>query len=239
MNGLRISLRLASVAKFVPPGARMADIGTDHAYLPIHLVLERKIKRAIAGEVNEGPYQAAVKQVQKFGLTHAIDVRKGDGLAIIRPDEADVIVLAGMGGALIRHILDEGREKLSGVHRLILQPNVGAERLRRWLIEREWELKDEDIVEEDEKTYEILMAEPGDPHKPYEGKIGVEKEKAVLMGPFLLQKKTKSFVRRWRNELEKRCRVIKSMEQAQEMRVERKKARIWQEIQMIKEELPQ
>lgn len=94
------------------------------------------------------------------GLNDRIAVRKGDGLAVIKANEVDVITIAGMGGALIASILEQGKDKLVSVKQLVLQPNVGEDILRRWLIEHQWVLTSEHIMEEDGKIYEILTAVP-------------------------------------------------------------------------------
>ena len=119
-----ISKRLETVASYVPQGAVLLDVGSDHAYLPIELVEKGHIKRAIAGEVVEGPYQSAVTNVESHGLTEKIQVRLANGLAAFEEsDQVSVITIAGMGGRLIATILEEGLDKLANVERLILQPN--------------------------------------------------------------------------------------------------------------------
>ncbi|MFD0048318.1 tRNA (adenine(22)-N(1))-methyltransferase [Actinomycetes bacterium NPDC127524] len=198
MNHEKLSLRLERVAIHIPEGSILADIGSDHAYLPCYAVKKGLVKMAIAGEVSEGPYQSACNKVRETGLGEHISVRKGDGLEVLSPGEATVISIAGMGGTLISSILENGKTKLSNVKKLILQPNVGANHVRMWLIENGWELADEEILEEDGKIYEILAAEPGDPLKPY----GVEKESGLLFGPFLMKEKNDAFIKRWTLEKE-------------------------------------
>lgn len=110
------------------------------------------------------------KNVQAEGLAEKITVRMGDGLEVIQPGEVDCITIAGMGGALISSILENGNTKLGSVKRLVLQPNISAISIRKWLIENNWELVTEEILEEDGKIYEILVAEQGDPAKPYQEK---------------------------------------------------------------------
>lgn len=212
MNEHQLSKRLTEVASLVPTGSRLADIGSDHAYLPVHLLVQGKICAAIAGEINDGPLQSTKNQVEKLGLDSVVDVRKGDGLEVIENGEVDVISIAGMGGALICHILDEGLDKLYKVQRLILQPNVASHFVRQWLIDHEWELKYESIVEEDGKYYEVLMAEPGMAQRAYEGLDEQGKERAVLMGPLLLQEKTAAFIEKWQGEIEKRNKIVSSLQ---------------------------
>ena len=114
-----ISKRLETVASFVPQGAVLLDVGSDHAYLPIELVEKGHIEAAIAGEVVEGPYQSAVTNVESHGLTEKIQVRLANGLAAFEEsDQVSVITIAGMGGRLIATILEDGLDKLATVSNL-------------------------------------------------------------------------------------------------------------------------
>lgn len=88
-----------AIADLVPPCAKLADIGTDHAYLPAYLIQSGKVLTAIAGEVNEGPYCSACAMIERLGLTEQVTVRFGDGLAVLSPGEVDTVIIAGMGGA--------------------------------------------------------------------------------------------------------------------------------------------
>ncbi|WP_210365962.1 tRNA (adenine(22)-N(1))-methyltransferase TrmK [Bacillus sp. REN3] len=235
MNVERLSNRLEAVANHIPEGASLADIGSDHAYLPCHVVRKGRVPKAVAGEVAEGPFQSALAQVESEGLTGLIDVRKGDGLDVVSPGEVKCITIAGMGGALISSILEQGKTKLEGVERLVLQPNVGSFAVRRWLIENGWELIKEEIIKEDGKIYEILAAEKGDPLAPYKsGRL----EEGILFGPFLLKEKPGAFIEKWSQELNNWQRILKQLEGAvQNEETVNRKHEIKKKIKMAEEAL--
>lgn len=220
MNIDKLSLRLETVAKYIPKGHRIADIGSDHAYLPCHLVKKGTVPFAIAGEVVEGPYRSALRQVKMEGLENLISVRKGDGLEVLNSGEVDSVTIAGMGGALITSILDKGEERLHGVKRLIMQPNLAARPIRDWLLLHDWELVNEEILEEDGKIYEVLVAERGVAQKPYEN---IDRESALLLGPFLLQEKTEPFQKKWNQELRNWKNILDNLESAADTEENKKK----------------
>lgn len=211
----RLSARLAQVAAFVPRDCTVADIGADHALLTVWLVATGTARRAIAVEVRPGPLAAARETVGRAGLTERIDVRLGDGLEPLSPGEADVVVLAGMGGHLICRILDHGLAKLHGVRRLIAQPNGGEAEVRRWWLEHRWKLVDEALVEEKRRFYEVLAAEPAvdaaDAEMPYAaercGRIQLDRELKLEMGPYLLKKGSHVFFAKWELERQKAART--------------------------------
>ena len=162
MNAQKLSKRLETVASFVPTGAVIADIGSDHAYLPCYLVHKGIASRAIAGEVVKGPYESAVRQVRTEGLTQSITVRLADGLAAVQEeDHVNTVTIAGMGGPLIVSILEKHPASLKHVTRLILQPNIHAKVIREWAIANGWAILDEVILEEDDKIYEVLVLQRG------------------------------------------------------------------------------
>ena len=187
-----ISKRLELVASFVPQGTILLDVGSDHAYLPIELVERGQIESAIAGEVVEGPYQSAVKNVEAHGLKEKIQVRLANGLAAFEEgDQVSVITIAGMGGRLIARILEEGLDKLANVERLILQPNNREDDLRIWLQENRFQIVAESILEEAGKFYEILVVEVG------QMKLSASD---VRFGPFLSKELNPVFVQKWQKE---------------------------------------
>ncbi|MCL6611552.1 MAG: class I SAM-dependent methyltransferase [Peptococcaceae bacterium] len=159
---MELSPRLAAIAGLVPPGARVADIGTDHALLPLNLVKTGRSPRVIATDLNENPYRAACRNVLAADAGGRVEVRKGDGLEAVAPGEVDVIVIAGMGGNAITGILERSRGVLAGATRLVLQPMSDAAALRLWLVQNGWRLADEELVKEDGRFYVIMAAEPGE-----------------------------------------------------------------------------
>lgn len=157
----RLSPRLLTLANNVPNGAKVADIGTDHAYLPIYLMEQEIAAQAVGSELNPGPYQAALKAVAMAGLKELIDVRNGNGLETIEPGEVDTVVIAGMGAGTIIEILTNRPKVVAQLRRLVLQPMIGSAQLRKWLGEAGWQIIKEDLVEDDHRIYEVIVAEPG------------------------------------------------------------------------------
>lgn len=205
-----LSARLACVASLVPAGARVADIGSDHAYLPAALVLDGKIDFAIAGEVVKGPYENAVHEIKDHQLEGRVIPRLADGLAAIEPaDKVDTITIAGMGGSLIASILEKDKNKLTGIKRLVLQPNVGESQLREWLMNNHYQIMTEKIIEEDNHIYEIIVAEPS--------VVPFRYSKYELdFGPFLLENKGPIFKKKWQEYLQREAHVIDQMQKAQQ-----------------------
>lgn len=208
MDEHHLSQRLSRVAAYVQPGSRVADIGADHAYLAAALVLEKKSGYVVAGEVVKGPYQNAVDEVAAQGLTEQVHVRLADGLAAIEPaDKIDTITIAGMGGSLIAQILDRGQEKLAGVKRLILQPNVGEERLRKWLVNHRFQINAEEILAEDGHTYEIIVAEPTIIPIQYD-------ERELVFGPLLIERQGTVFKQKWQEVYQRESAALAQMKAA-------------------------
>ncbi|CDQ18024.1 tRNA (adenine(22)-N(1))-methyltransferase [Halobacillus karajensis] len=211
MNVNQLSQRLARVADYLPKGAHFADIGSDHAYLPCFVCLHDLEARAVAGEVNQGPFDSAKNEVEKHGLEERIDVRLGDGLTVVQKGEVEQVVIAGMGGPLIRDILDSGKEKLSNVNRIVVQPNIDSRSLRKWFYEQGFLLVDETIIEENGHIYEILVAEKGNPSTCYNNETF---EKEMWLGPFLLESQTEPFIQKCREEWKKKQYIVSQMKQA-------------------------
>ncbi len=211
MNEIKLSKRLKAVADYIDNGARLADIGSDHAYLPTYLMQKLVIDFAVAGEVVKGPFEIAKNHVAEADLSDRIVVRLANGLgAIENTDKIDTIVIAGMGGILISEILEAGKEKLSPVKRLILQPNNHEESLRQWLVNHQFVIKKEEILLEAGKFYEIIVAEPLS--KLMTEKLSVND---LTFGPFLSKEKSTVFQQKWQKELNTLNKIIARLPEEQ------------------------
>ena len=158
---MQLDARLAAIAAFVPHGTAVADIGADHAYLAATLVMKGIAQRAVVGDLSAGACAAARRTVGTQRLTREIDVRQGDGLSVLAPGEAESIVIAGMGGALIAEILADAPDVLADVQTLVLQPMNSAAKLRRWLYGNGWNITDETLAHAGGHLYEIIRGEHG------------------------------------------------------------------------------
>ncbi|SEN55770.1 tRNA (adenine22-N1)-methyltransferase [Amphibacillus marinus] len=227
MRTIKLSSRLSIVAGFLPNQAYFVDVGSDHAYLPIAVCQSDKSAYAVAGELNRGPYQAAKQHVHTYGLTDRIEVVKGDGLSVITNQSIRQVVIAGMGGGLIRSILEQGYDRLNGVDRLILQPNVDSHYIRAWLNSKPFSLKEEVILEEDGHIYEVLVADRVEATQPLT-------PKQILFGPYLMQENHAVFQKKWKSEYRNKLRVINQMRLAKQLD-ERKLANLLQEVKWIEE----
>lgn len=154
--------RLLAAASFVPQGAVVADIGSDHAYLPIHLVQTGVAVRALASDINAGPVEAARKNILSYGVGEKVAAQRSDGLDGVESFSPDCITVLGMGGELIARIIDRAPWVRKKGIRLILQPMTHGEILSRYLCEQGFEIVDETTVqdgERDDRIYRIIVAE--------------------------------------------------------------------------------
>lgn len=157
---MKLNGRLALIADKVEQANIVADIGTDHAYVPIYLVENGICKRAIASDVQEGPLKTAEANIREAGLEGLIETRLGYGLDTISENEADVIIIAGMGGTLVARILEKGKTKAESATSLILQPMNRHHEVRKWLYDNDFHIIDEELCQEGEKLYNVICARP-------------------------------------------------------------------------------
>lgn len=173
--------RLFAVANMVKESDLVADIGTDHAYIPVYLVLNNIAKRALAMDINEGPLKRADENIIKFNLTDKIKTRLSDGLCKLSDNEADTVIIAGMGGILINSIIEAHKNRLTSVKKYILQPMTAIEETRKYLAENGFKIIDEKLAKEDDKIYTVLSVARGE--------MKIEKEINYYVGECLINNK--------------------------------------------------
>lgn len=158
---MRLSKRLALVASFVHEGGPLADIGTDHGYIPIALVSRGTVSGAIAMDVRQGPLERAKAHIREHQLEDRIETRLSDGMAMLQPGEADTVVIAGMGGELVIHIMEGGRHLWEQVNQWVLSPQSELDKVRQFLRDHGFVINREDMVEEEGKYYTVMDVAQG------------------------------------------------------------------------------
>ena len=173
--------RLLKVAEMIRNARCVADIGTDHAYVPVYLVLNNLAESAIAMDINKGPLMRAEENIKKFSLTDKIKTRLSDGLKNLEDNEIDTVIIAGRGGVLINSIIERDKDRLTSVKQYILQPMTAVEETRKFLIKNGFTITDERLAKEDEKIYTIILATRGE--------MKIEKEVNFYVGEHLIKNK--------------------------------------------------
>ena len=191
-----LSKRLMSAVGFVRGGI-LADVGTDHAYLPVYLYKLGRIRGAVAADINEGPLARARANIAAYGAGEGIDTVLSDGLAKLEGYRPDDIVIFGMGGELIIHILDAAKWTRSERIRLILQPMTKQEEVRAYLLENGFSIVDEAMSEDDGKIYQTVCAE----YAP-EAKVTPYSPVEYLLGRHNIERGGALFVRYLRRRIE-------------------------------------
>lgn len=160
-GNIQLSRRLGAIAGMVTEGNRLVDVGCDHGYLPVYLMLNHKIPGAIATDVGKGPLARAQEHIAQYGMSQYIEARLCDGLKGVRSGEGDTLVIAGMGGPLMERILTDGAHALPGFRELVLQPQSDIPHFRHFLMEHGFRIIQEDMILEDGKYYPMMKAIPG------------------------------------------------------------------------------
>lgn len=148
--------RLYLIAGKVPRCNIVGDVGTDHAYIPVYLIAKDVCEKVIATDIGAGPVRAAQKNIRAYNMEECIETRLGDGLEPIGEGECDAIIIAGMGGLLIKDILERQVEKAKKAPCLILQPMNAFDVLRQWLYENGFDIYDEELTDEGDKIYIVM-----------------------------------------------------------------------------------
>lgn len=169
---MKLTPRLEAIAELIEPNCRVADVGSDHGYLAVHLYRAGLGIKPIASDVNAGPVENAKQTLYEEGLEDEIEVRLGGGLQPYEVGETDIAVIAGMGGILIKEILMESLDKVRAMKYLVLQPMTQQPFLRQWLVENNFEIFNERYVVEGLKYYEIFCVKSG--HMPVCDEIALD-----------------------------------------------------------------
>lgn len=187
---MKLSKRLELVASFVPEGSNLADIGTDHGYIPIALVSRGVAGSAIAMDVRSGPLERAEENIRRYGLGGMIITRLSDGVQQLERGEADTVVIAGMGGELVIHILEHGRHLWDSVSRWVLSPQSELDKVRCYLAKQGFAIAKEAMVCEDGKYYTVMEVKRGEmePMSPAEFRYGrhLIKDKDPVLSAYLV-----------------------------------------------------
>lgn len=173
--------RLLCITSFAEKGCKVADIGTDHAYIPIWLVAHSIAESAIAMDIKEGPLRRADDNIKKFSLESRISTRLSNGLEKLVAGEVDTVVIAGMGGILINEILEAGKHLGDSVGRYILQPMTAVEETRKYLAENGFCIENEKLAQEEDKIYCVLSVARGN--------MKIDKKIGYYVGEKLIEQK--------------------------------------------------
>lgn len=163
---MNLSKRLNTIIEMAGAYETAADIGTDHGFVPIELVKRGKAAAVIASDVNRGPLRIAEEHIKSAGLSDRISLRLGNGLSVLSEQEADLLIIAGMGGLLIRDILKAGLPAARSAKELLLLPHTDAEAVRVFLSEHAFRITEEQMVFEDGKYYVLMKAVPEEAQTP-------------------------------------------------------------------------
>lgn len=229
MEKIELSKRLQKVAELVKINEIMVDIGSDHAYLPIYLVEEKIVPKAIAGEVSQLPYENTKKQISLHDLTDKVSTRFGSGFDVLEGEEkVGTAVICGMGGILIATIIRKGLQdkKIDEKMRLILQPNNNQEALRKSLMDQQFRIEKEIMVKENRRYNEIIVASLSNNKVSYS-------EEELIYGPVFLAEQPAEFQEKWKVKYKKNQTILKRLDQEKHQDRTKKLTRINRQIEKV------
>ena len=225
---VQLSERLTAIAEMVTEGNRLVDVGCDHGYLPVYLMLQHKIPGAIATDVGKGPLARAQEHIAQYHMEAYIETRLCNGLSEIRPGEGDTLVIAGMGGPLMERILSEGRHALPGFQELILQPQSDIPHFRRFVMQNGYQIIQEEMILEEGKFYPIMKA------VQYEGEgPAVWSREEEMFGRLLLERKHPVLKLYLERELRIRSEISAQLELASGDAAKKRRMEVEEEKQLI------
>ena len=226
---MELSKRLKAVAELVTPGQKIADIGTDHAYIPIWLVEEKRAVSAIAMDINQGPLAKAKENIELHGLSSYIETRLSGGMKKLCPNEADSVIIAGMGGGLVMKILEDVKEKPLGIREWILQPQSELRRVREYLLASGYQVIAEDMVLDEGKFYPMM--------KVIRGEKESYREEELCYGKLLLRQKHPVLELFLKKELTIKTGIYDSLSEDSKEGIRKRKEELKKEIGLIQEAL--
>lgn len=232
---LQLSKRMQAVADLAGKVDVLADVGTDHAYIPVYLAECRKLKKAIAMDINRGPLMRAREHIQQYAVEDYIETRLSDGLDALEPGEADTIVIAGMGGALMTRILDRGETVARRAKRLVLQPQSELLAFRCFLSEHGYQIVAEDMVYEEQKFYTIMAAEPIQVDQRVSGCFLSQTE--LKYGPLLIQKRHPVLKLYLQRQQKQKQEILERLNVNAKCDISKRKCQVEQELAEIAEVL--
>ena len=238
---MELSTRLKAVADFVTAGYKLADIGTDHAYIPIALMEQNLIPGAIAMDINEGPLQRAGEHIAENRMEKKIEIRLSNGFSALKKGEAESAVIAGMGGGLMIRILTEGERIAKSLKECILQPHAEIEKVRKFLLEEGYDILDENMVKDDGKYYTILKVCPLKKTSDKEAESGEEiksgkrtemwSEPELKYGRFLLQNRNPVLREYLQREILIREQILAGLDGKENRRIEQRRTELKKELE--------
>ena len=225
---VQLSERLTAIAEMVTEGNRLVDVGCDHGYLPVYLMLQHKIPGAIATDVGKGPLARAQEHIAQYHMEAYIETRLCNGLSEIRPGEGDTLVIAGMGGPLMERILSEGRHALPGFQELILQPQSDIPHFRRFVMQNGYQIVQEEMILEDGKFYPIMKVVQHEGEQP-----AVWSREEEMFGRLLLERKHPVLKLYLERELRIRSEISAQLELASGDVAKKRRMEVEEEKQLI------
>ena len=226
---MELSKRLQAVADLLGEGLKVADVGTDHGYIPIYLVETGKCPAAFAMDINKGPILRAKEHIEAHGLQDKITVRQSDGVKALVVGECESVNIAGMGGALAIKIMEEGKEIFKSLQEFVLQPQSELDKVRIYLHENAYCIVKEDMVYEDGKYYPMMKLVNG-PVEPYS-------QVELRYGKKLLEAKHPVLKQFLEKEVQAKEQIIKNLNNEQGEHIQKRISELQEEVQYIKEAL--
>lgn len=232
---MELSKRLQAVADLVTPGYKIADVGTDHAYIPIYLVEKKIVPMAVAMDINKGPLERATEHIREYKLENQIQTRLSNGIQHLHKEEVDVVILAGMGGNLMVNILSDDMEKTESLKECILQPQSEIAKVRAFLLEKGFSFIQENMVLDDGKYYPMMKVVPPRADKKQMPVVWSEVE--LQYGKLLLEQKNPILKQFLERESDIKGDILSKLDQVQGAHILARKAELNQELFLIREGL--